>query len=144
VLDDAGNVQKLGRERFWLRNAAKKSIENEMSPIGHEGFALRLAAKFQFTLGLVAGHDSGDGPTGCAKAKAVNLDRQWKTAQRLNNLRAIGDDDHGIGSGGHDLLAQQRAATALDEIEPGVQFVRPVDGDVKAIQRIEVGKGDAK
>ncbi len=46
-------------------------------------------------------------------------------------LLCVGDHDHPARGPGHDLLAQERPATALDQGEPGADLVRPVDVEVK-------------
>ncbi len=74
------------------------------------------------------------------KAELVDFDRQRKPAECRHLLRDIGNHHHPIGSGGHNLLPQQCAAAALDEIELGVELIRAVDGQVEPVDGVEVGE----
>src|SRR5690606_20968109 len=55
-LHPAGNIEQVARERFWRRNAAKKSIQDEVATIGHEGGAGRGLAQAELASGAVAGN----------------------------------------------------------------------------------------
>src|SRR5690606_19518016 len=74
----------------------------------------------------------------------VDLRRQREAAERIDELARIGDDNHPVGGGGDDLFAQQGAAAALDEVHAGVDLVGAVDGEVEAVEGVEVGKGNAE
>ena len=52
-------------------------------------------------------------------------------------LGGIGDHDHPVGGGRHDLLLQERAAPALDQVQLGVELVRAVDRDVEPLRLVE-------
>jgi len=62
----------------------------------------------------------------------------------LDHLARVGDHHHALGRGGDDLLAQQRAAAALDEGEVGVDLVGAVDDEVERADRIERLGGEAE
>src|SRR5271170_4281575 len=74
---------------------------------------------------------------GRREAKWNDLDRQWKRAEPWHELGRIDDDDHALRGGGDDLLAQQRPAAALDQIELGIDFVGTVDRQVEFRQLVE-------
>lgn len=68
----------------------------------------------------------------CLPAKWNNLNRYDGVAPKLvDHLPFISDDDHARTRNRHNLLAQQIASTALDQVEgSGFDFVRAVDGYV--------------
>ena len=78
------------------------------------------------------------------EAEGHDLDRQRKGAEARNELARIGDDDHPSRRRRHDLLAQQRAAAALDQSQLGVDFVRAVHSQVEFRQFVERRYGDAE
>ena len=59
-------------------------------------------------------------------------------------LRLVDDHDELLGAHLHHLLAQQRAAAALDQVEVRVDLVRAVDGDVEAAELVERRQRDAE
>ena len=67
-----------------------------------------------------------------------------KGAEAANELALIGDDDHARGGCSDDLLAQQRAAAAFDEIEIVVGFVRAIDDEIERREVVELGDRDAE
>ena len=79
-----------------------------------------------------------------ASPKSDDFHRQRESAQALHALGAVADDAHAIRGHGHDLLAQQRAAAALDEIQLRVDFVRAVDGEVHLRDGAEIRDYDAE
>ena len=66
-----------------------------------------------------------------AEPERHDLDRQRKAAERRHPFALVGDHDHACRGGRHDLLAQQRAAAALDQGEIGIDLVGAVDGQVE-------------
>src|SRR5690606_30324295 len=144
VLDHAGNVKKCARQRFWLRNAAKKSIKDEVSTISDEGLAGGRTAQLQLPLGAVGGEHCRDGPLRGAQAETVDFNWERIAAEGIDELAGIGDHDHLVGGRRDDLLAQQGTAAALDEVHVGVDLVGAIHGEVEAIEGIEVGKGNAE
>ena len=62
-----------------------------------------------------------------------DLDRHHARAQPLDQLALIGDDHKAVRGDGDELLAHQRAAAALEEVELGVDLVGPVHGQVKRL-----------
>ena len=67
---------------------------------------------------------------GRPQAERVDFDRQRKAAERLDQLRSVGNDDHALRSRRDDLFAQQRAAAALDQRQRRVDLVGAVDGQM--------------
>jgi hypothetical protein len=57
--------------------------------------------------------------------------------------RPSGDHDHPVRRRGDDLLAQQRAAAALDEIERGIDLVGAVDGEIEPVDLVQRGQTNA-
>src|SRR6476469_8250633 len=97
------------RKRSCIRNAAKRCIEDKMAAVCNKSLAPRHP-QYNRTGKAELFSRRADRDFGCAQAELVDFDRQWKTAKRLDHLRLVGNDDHALGSGGNDLLAQQRAA----------------------------------
>jgi tRNA U34 5-methylaminomethyl-2-thiouridine-forming methyltransferase MnmC len=58
-----------------------------------------------------------------------HLHRQRVGAQHGHQLALVGDADKALGQVGHDLLARQRGAAALDHVALGVDLVGAVDVD---------------
>src|SRR5580704_3787020 len=81
---------------------------------------------------------------GRCEAKWNDLDRQWKRAEPWHELGRIGNDDHALRGGGDDLLAQQRPAAALDQIELGIDFVGPVDRQIEFRNVVKCSERNAK
>ena len=64
-------------------------------------------------------------------AEGHDLHRQRELgAEHGRQLRLVDDDDLAPAGLGHDLLVQQGAPAAFDEVELRVDLVGPVDGDV--------------
>ena len=59
-------------------------------------------------------------------------------------LRGVGDDDHAVRRRGDDLLAQKRAATALDEAKLRVELVGAIDRQVEGRGFLEGGERNAE
>jgi hypothetical protein len=59
-------------------------------------------------------------------------------------LRLVDDHDELLGAHLHHLLAQQRAAAALDQVEVRVDLVGAVDGHVQVRVFVERGQRDAE
>ena len=59
---------------------------------------------------------------------------------RVDPFGIVGDHDHAIRRRGHDLLPQQRAAAALDQVERGIDFVGAVDREVEPVDLVERGQ----
>lgn len=82
VFDNAGNRIELTRQRLCIRNAAERCIKNKMPPIGDKSIATRLA-QAERTRKAKARGGSVDEDTGGRKTERIDLDRQWKGAERL-------------------------------------------------------------
>src|SRR5213082_1422619 len=63
--------------------------------------------------------------------------------QARRGLGGVHDDDLAAAGLGDDLLVEQGAATALDQIQVGVYLVRTVDGEVDGRAVFERGERDA-
>ena len=113
MLHHPRNSVERARERSWIGNAAKRCIDDEMTAVGDEGRALAHPQR-QRAGKAERGRRAADRELGRPEAEAVDLDRQRKGAERVDALRAVGDHDHALRCRGDDLLAQQRAAAALD------------------------------
>ena len=61
-----------------------------------------------------------------------------------DELGRIRDNHHPFRGGGDDLLAQQRAAAALDQSELGIDFVRPVNGQIELQKVVQRGDRNAE
>ncbi len=73
-----------------------------------------------------------------------NFDRQRKFPEHGNQLAGIGDHDHLLRGCGNDFFAQQRAASAFDQIELRIDFVRAVDIDVDHGMLVERGLAECR
>jgi hypothetical protein len=77
------------------------------------------------------------------QAERDDLDRQRKAAENIDPFGIVGDHDHAIRRRGNDLFAQQCASATLDEVEPGVDFVGAIDGQIEPIDIVERGQPNA-
>ncbi len=78
--------------------------------------------------------------------KGDDLDRDRRVlAQAIHELRAVDDDHQAPGRGGDDLLAQQGAAQALDQVEGApLHLVGAVDREVDLAMLGEGGQRDPR
>ena len=79
-----------------------------------------------------------------ASPKRTTSTGKRKPAEHVDLLGGIGDDDHALGRDGDDLLAQQRAAAALDQAQLAVELVGAVDGEIEERRVVERGERDAE
>src|SRR5690242_11893399 len=98
---------KACRQGFWPGNAAKKSIQNEVTAVGDEGLSRAVEPQPDGALGAKFTRQTLDLETGRGQTETIDLDWQRKTAERLDQLRAVGDHHHAPARGGDDLLAQE-------------------------------------
>jgi hypothetical protein len=84
----------------------------------------------------------GDGPLRRRQPERNYLHGQGKTAEDIDPFGIVGDHDHAIRRRRHDLLPQQRAAAALDQVERGIEFVGAIDGEIEPVDLVERGQGD--
>ena len=75
-------------------------------------------------------------------AEGDHLDRQGEGAEMGDLLGGVGDHDHLVRGGRDDLFAQMRPAAPLDEVQVGVEFIGPVDGQVKPARLFQRDDGD--
>src|SRR5690606_37390833 len=78
-------------------------------------------------------------------AERHDLDRQRRLlAEALNQLAVVHDDDELPGGGRHDLLPQQRAAQAFDQVEPGIDLVGAIHREIQPRPLLERDERDAE
>ncbi len=65
-------------------------------------------------------------------------------AEHRYPFQFIGDHDEARGCRGDDLFPQQRAATALDQVQIGRDLVGAIDREVELGRLLERGEGDAE
>ncbi len=105
-----------------------------------------LAVRPQPDLALAArllGHGLHQAARG-GKAEPHHLDRKREFAEHRHELGVVGDHHHLVGGGGHDLLAEQRPSTALDQAELIVDLVGAVDSQVQMRRLVEGGERNAE
>ncbi len=78
-----------------------------------------------------------------SQAELNDLDRQRKGPENGDFLAAVGDDHHAFAGIGHDLLAQQRRAAALDQPKFRIEFVGAVDRQIEFRGLVQRGQRDA-
>ena len=88
--------------------------------------------------------DRFDQPHRRQQPEAHNLDGKRKDAERADQLALVGDHHHAVGRGGDDLLAQQRAAAALDQPKLIVDLVGAIDGEIEMRRLVERGERDVE
>jgi len=144
VLDHAGHALQGKGKHFRLLNFAEGAIEDEVALIGDERRAILV--KTLDNLALAAGL-RGHGLDHAARrgeAEGHHLDGERKPPERLHQFAIVGDDHHLIGRGRHDLLAQQRTASALDQPQLIVDLIGAIDGEMQVRRVVERGQRNAK
>ena len=126
MLDHTGVLRELGRERLRVLDRPEVAIEDEVALVGAVGLT---------PISETAHHDRGaeqlDRPAGGREAEVDDLDREREARpETVGALGSVDDDDLACARLRHQLLAQQRAAAALDQVEGRVDLVRTVDRDV--------------
>ncbi len=103
------------------------NIQDDISIVGDELFApYRSAAKFdQLSCHMAAGH--GD-----------DLHRQWELAQYVHQFAAVCDADKLSAGACDDLLAGQRATTALDERQIVIRFICAIHIDIQLPRCVKI------
>ena len=143
VGNDTGYGGQQPRQKRRIGDLAQMGIDNAVAAIGDKNVAV-LALSQHHVPGIAGlGKYRGHRPLRRGQAERNNLNRQRKAAENIDPFGVVGDHDHAIRSGGHDLFAQQRAAAALDQVERGIDLVGAVDGEVEPIDIVERGQGDA-
>src|SRR6478752_7401081 len=118
-------------------------IDNPVAAIGDQNVTVFALPKHHLPGNAAFGKCLGHGALGRRQAKRDHLHRQRKAAEGCDPFGIVGDDNHAIGSCGDNLLAQQRATTALDRIERRIDFVGAVDRKVEAINVVKRGQANA-
>ena len=126
MLDDAGMARELGGERLRVGDRAERAVEDQVALVGAERAG-----------GItIAPHDDGrtqllDREARRREPEVDDLDGEREArAEALGALRRVDDDHLACARLRDELLAEQRAATALDEVELRVDLVGAVDRDV--------------
>ena len=101
-------------------------VKDDIAVVGDDTFAVnRVAAQFDQLAGHVAtGHRD-------------HFDRQRERTQHWHQLAGVGDADESLGNGGHDLLAGQGCATALDQVQVLVALVGAVHVELQVADGVE-------
>src|ERR1035438_7173290 len=73
-----------------------------------------------------------------------DLDRKWELPEMRDLLAGIADEDESPRSGCDNFFAQQRAATAFDQIQLRIDFVGAINVDVELRVLIERGQRDSQ
>src|SRR5262245_20328426 len=93
MLDDAGNgVESFGK-RSCIRNAAKRCIEDQMSTVCNKRFAIRHP-QCQRAFKAKPGGGARYRQFSRFQPESVDLDRQRETAQHVDQLGLVGNNDH--------------------------------------------------
>ncbi len=79
-----------------------------------------------------------------ARPKGTTSTGSGKAPSSATSLVESAITDHPFRGGGDDLLAQQRAAAALDQSELGIDFVRPVDRQIELQKVVQRGDRNAE
>src|SRR5271169_6151181 len=123
VLNDSGARLELCREICRVGNWPKVAIENHVARVSDKLRVIRILAdagarseRFQVAqlrLPAKRTHLHGEG---------VKRSQPWR------QLTVVHDNDFAVAGLGYDLLAKEGAASALDEIEMGIDFIGAVNG----------------
>src|SRR3546814_17425162 len=132
------------RESVRIRNGAEGKIENEIFRVREKRLAIAVAAPNDLAVAII---DAGDLRNACRRRKRTKGDYfngQRKRAKGRDDFRGVGNDDHLVRRSRNDLLAQQRAATALDEPQLPIQLVGPVNGQIEMRRVVAIGPGSSE
>ena len=138
-----GDLQKRSRKRVCIGNAAKRCIKDEV-PLICDKPAIFVLPPGKRTLKAKGLSCPFDLYPGCLRTEAIDLYRQWKRSQHVHQLAFIGNDDHAYCSTRHDLFAQQRATSTLDQRQARTDFIGAVNDKIEFWQRVERGEFDAE
>lgn len=146
MVDDAGQRRDgLGGSARVLDRLLEVEVDDVVAVVGDVG-ALPVRPRPQ--PGLAAPHlgELGQPLEVELPAELDNLHghRVLGPAQAGDQLRLVDDADKPVRDQLDHLLAQQRAAAALDEVELRVDLVGAVDGEVEARDGVERGEGDVE
>ena len=118
-------------------------IDNPVAAIGDKNVTVLALSDHHLPGNAAFRKCAGHGALRRRQAERNHFDRQRKTAENFDPFGIVGDHDHAIRGAGNDLLAQQRTAAALDDIERGIDFVGAVDGQVEPVDIVERGQRNA-
>ena len=118
MLDNAGNGVESIRQRSWIRNAAKRCIEDQMPAVCNKRLRRPSSSMSAARKGRGAARLADRQPVASRPNRLTSIG-SGKRPSVADQLGPVGDDDHPRRGRRHDLLAQQRAAAALDQGEVG-------------------------
>ena len=139
MLDHPWFLLQAGAERAGIGTRRDRAIEDQVALVGQVGLAGVVGAQ------LRVGQERGQPPARVAPAEAHHLHGEARVlAQALDELRRLGDHHEPARGRDHDLLAQERAAAALDQPEPRVHLVGAVQGEVERRLPVQLHDLDAR
>ena len=144
VLDHAGHALEGLVERLGIVDARERAVEKYVAAVGHEGAAVLGQPQLDLARAADVGGHRADQRARGGEPEAHRFDGKRKLAEHPDALGCVGDDDHALGGHGHDLLAQQRTAAALDEAQVGVDLVGAIDRQIEERLVVERGERDAQ
>src|SRR3954447_6154246 len=143
VLDDTGDRgQEVGQPRS-IRYSSEVGIDDPVAAIGDENVAMLAVSNHHLPGKAGLRKHFADGPPCRRPAKRNHLYRKRKATESLHPFGLICDHYHAIRRRGDDLLAQQRAAATLDQVERSVEFVRAIDREVQPVDLLQRGQRNA-
>ena len=123
--DDAGPLVDLGLERQRIGDGEAMHVEDGMAVVGrHARTHARIAA------------ERGKAARDLRDAHADDFHRQREPPELRHALGLVGDADEPAREVGHDLLARERRAAALDHAALRIDLVGAVDVDVQALDLV--------
>src|ERR1051325_9521166 len=140
ALDDANGHADVALELSGVGDPAEFAIENVVAAIGDEGVVLGGVAQYRVCPKLL------ELCCGRLPAELGHLDRhRGMVAELIDQLFLIDDDDQPVAGRSDDLLAQQRAAEALDQVQRAtLDLVGAVDRQIDARVLGEGGERDVE
>jgi hypothetical protein len=126
------------REHGQIGDRAEDAVEDQVALVGVEGLPVRAGSR------RGARAEPLEEARLRAPAEGDHLDRHGAVgAQPRRGLHLVHDDDLAAAGLGDDLLPQQRAAAAFDQVEVGIDLVGAVDCQVHSARQVLREQGDA-
>ncbi len=142
ILDHAGDLVDDQRQLPGIADAVQVQIDDVVAFVGDEGLLAVQPQGCRAAEHIEADQRFLDQRLGGLPAEGHHLHRQREGPQLRDLLGGIGDHDHLVRRGRHDLFLQQRAAAALDQVQMRVEFIGAVDGQVQPFRLVEPDDGD--
>jgi hypothetical protein len=138
VLNYSRHVAELAREGGRILDGSEAAVQDVVIFVGEVGLAVWGVAEFYF---CAQGFDSlGDQGLG----EFDYFYWQGEFAQHWDSFGCVYHHYELFGGGGYDFFAEERAASAFDQLQVGVDFVGAVDGYVDVLAFVECGQRDAE